>query len=89
MHPLRPVSHRPLSRVIGWMERVRERTTFFVQEFPKEPWHVESDADPEIMLCGFYISVDSMTAKVQYRRGPRWCPDCWVLLLGLRSRGER
>lgn len=66
-----------------------DRLTFFVQEAPKEPWHVETEEDCEVMLCGKVISVDSPTAKVQYRRGPRWCPDCWIILQRLRKEGKR
>lgn len=66
----------------------QDRTTFFVQEVLKGPWHVESDDDCEAMLCGVVIPVDG-PAKVQYRRGPRWCPDCWIILQRLRKEGRR
>jgi len=51
---------------------------FFVQEDFKEPWHVESDGNCEVMLCGKIISVNSMTARIRATWGQRRCPDCWV-----------
>lgn len=57
-----------------------DRLHFFVQEAPKEPWHVETDDNCEVMLCGKVISVDAPSARIQQRRGPRWCTDCWMKL---------
>ena len=52
---------------------------FFVQPKEKELWHVESDENCEVMLCGLYISVD-WDARISQRWGPRKCPDCWMRL---------
>jgi hypothetical protein len=51
---------------------------FFVQRQLREAWHVESDEDPTVMLCGYRIPLEGATVKVQYRWGPRKCPDCWI-----------
>ena len=53
---------------------------FFVQLKPREAWHVETDDDCEIMLCGTRISVDEQWSSIQSRWGPRKCPDCWIKL---------
>lgn len=53
---------------------------FYIQAASKEPWHVESDENCEVMLCGTVISVDSWSARVAHRWGLRRCPDCWMLL---------
>jgi hypothetical protein len=58
---------------------------FFVQARSLEAWHCESEADCEEMLCGYRISVDLETTKVQSRWGPRKCPDCWIILQRLQS----
>lgn len=57
----------------------RDRQFFFVQEAPREQWHVESDENCEVMLCGKTISVEAPLAKIQYRWGPKKCPDCFLL----------
>ena len=51
---------------------------FFVQEGDREPWHVETDDDCEVMLCGARIPVDSPYAKIQNWWGPKKCPDCYL-----------
>jgi hypothetical protein len=58
---------------------------FFVQETTKERWHVETDENCEVMLCGKVISVDSSTARVSHRWGQRKCPDCWMRLEALHK----
>ncbi len=59
----------------------RPRTRFYVQERPREAWHVESVGDCERMLCGRSIAVDARPSPlVQTRWGPRKCPECWILL---------
>jgi hypothetical protein len=41
---------------------------------------VESEEDPEKMLCGETISVESPQAKVQHRWGTKPCPWCLKIL---------
>jgi hypothetical protein len=53
-------------------------TEFWVQAEPKELWHMETDDNCEVMLCGVVISVDLKSSKVQASPGPRRCPDCWM-----------
>lgn len=60
------------------------KVRFFIQARPREAWHVETDEDCELMLCGYRISVNSELSKIQYRWGPRKCPDCWLLLKELQ-----
>jgi hypothetical protein len=52
---------------------------FFIQAAARGPWHVESDEDCEVMLCGAVILVTSR-ARIQNNWGPRKCPDCWMRL---------
>ncbi len=52
---------------------------FFVQEHPRGPWHVETQDDPEKMLCGISVSVDA-SVKVQRRWGVKRCLWCARLL---------
>lgn len=56
-----------------------EKIDFFVQESPREPWHVETREHCEYMLCGKFISVDAAQSRVQYRWGPKKCFDCYVI----------
>lgn len=58
----------------------KTRDPFFVQAEPRAVWHVESEADPEVMLCGERISVGSTTAKIQYRWGTKPCLWCKKIL---------
>lgn len=51
---------------------------FFIQPAPRELWHVESDDDCEVMLCGLVVPVDNEMVRIQYRWGPRKCPDCFI-----------
>lgn len=61
-----------------------KRRRFYVQEGPREPWHVETLDHCEIMLCAKLIPVDLESARVQSNWGPKKCPDCY-----LRLRAER
>lgn len=56
------------------------RDPFFVQAAPRGVWHVETEDDPEVMLCGERISVDSTSARVQYRWGTKPCLWCKKIL---------
>lgn len=58
----------------------KDRRPFFVQETPRSVWHVESEDDPEVMLCGETISVDSTASKVQGRWGTKPCLWCKRIL---------
>ncbi len=58
----------------------RDRTPFFVQEEPRAVWHVESEDDPELMLCGARISVNSPKARIQHRWGTKPCLWCKNIL---------
>lgn len=49
---------------------------FYVQEYDRGPWHVETPDNPERMLCGIEISVESTSAKVQKRFGVKPCLWC-------------
>ena len=60
------------------------RANFYVQDRPGEAWHVETEENPEIMLCGRVIPVD--TGKVSDTPGARQCPDCWLILERRRKR---
>lgn len=67
---------------------MRKRATFFIQEAPREPWHVESDENCELMLCGRFISVDLSTVRIRAGNAPSralGCADCWMLL---QKRGD-
>lgn len=66
---------------MGWADATRPQRDhyFFVQERPGETWHCESDEDCERMLCGRVIPVDAAHSKIQYRWGPRKCPDCFLI----------
>lgn len=57
----------------------RDREPFFVQAAPRGVWHVESEDDPERMLCGEKIAVDG-PAKIQYRWGTKPCLWCQKIL---------
>lgn len=59
--------------------------SFFIQVGPKQPWCVETVDNCEVMLCGKFVSVDDERVRIQYRWGPRKCPDCFMLYM----RGER
>lgn len=54
----------------------RFREPFFVQENPRAVWHVEKPDNPETMLCGAIIPVDSPQAKIQSRWGTKPCLWC-------------
>jgi hypothetical protein len=56
------------------------RDHFFVQERPRDAWHVESEDDPEIMLCGYVVLVDDLFVRVQKRWGKTRCPECERIL---------
>ena len=62
----------------SWIINPRKQD-FFVQEKPKEPWHVESEENCEYMLCGLFISVE-VSARVSANGGPLKCADCWMRL---------
>lgn len=67
----------------------RERRHFFVSEGEREPWHVESQEDCELMLCGIWIPVEgpgSGKTRVQTWWGPKKCPDCFLLFGKLEGR---
>lgn len=53
----------------------RERDPFWVQRTVRGVWHIETIDDPEKMLCGAEILVES-DAKVQTRPGLKECPWC-------------
>ncbi len=55
------------------------RTLFFVQEKPKDFWHVETEEDCEVMLCGKNISIEPSSVKVSRIWNNRRCPDCWII----------
>jgi hypothetical protein len=48
---------------------------FFVQQYERGPWHVETVGDPETMLCGIHISVEA-NVKIQKRWGLKKCLWC-------------
>jgi len=52
------------------------RARFYVQREPRAVWHVESDDDPEVMLCGEVISVELSNARVSHRVGLKPCLWC-------------
>lgn len=55
---------------------------FFVASGPGKPWHVESDENCEVMLCGEVIPVEgpgTAMTRVQSWWGPKKCPDCFFL----------
>ena len=87
------MAHRPSSRerlMRDWITDPIDRGPFFVQAHAKEPWHVETDDNCEIMLCGKFISVDLASSKVQGSWGQRKCADCWMKLETTRKvRGLR
>lgn len=56
----------------------RERRWFFVAEAARQPYHVESRENCEVMLCGKVIPVDG-PAVIQSWWGPKKCPDCFIL----------
>lgn len=66
----------------------RDTEPFFVQENPRGVWHVETPDDPERMLCGVIIPVDSASAKIQKRWGTKPCPWCSHLLEKYSSGGS-
>lgn len=53
----------------------KDRDPFWVQVTLRGMWHIETLEDPEKMLCGLTVSVDS-DAKVQSRAGLKPCPWC-------------
>ncbi len=55
------------------------RALFFVQEKPKDFWHVETEDNSEIMLCGKIISLDLASVKVSRSWNNSKCPDCWII----------
>lgn len=63
------------------------RQDFFIQESPREPWHVETRDNCEIMLCGISISIYASAVRVQYRWGPKKCPDCFIAFHQRRQDG--
>lgn len=62
--------------------RIKERY-FFVSEGPREPSHVESEENCEIMLCGKVIPVEGPRGgagpMIQTWWGPKKCADCFLL----------
>lgn len=54
----------------------KDHEPFFVQANPRSVWHVESEEDPETMLCGEFISVFASESKVQKRFGTKPCLWC-------------
>lgn len=65
--------------MISWFSP-KERSTFYVQESPRDAWHIETEDHCEIMLCGKFISVDSNTARIRTSQPSRslGCGDCWL-----------
>lgn len=63
---------------------LRNREPFFVQEYDRGPWHVETPDNPERMLCGIEIGVDS-SAKINKRFGLKPCLWCKKTLEDARS----
>lgn len=65
-----------------WWLGSTERSTFYVQEFSKDAWHVESPENCELMLCGKFISVDAPYTRIRTNQPSRslGCGDCWMLL---------
>jgi len=63
----------------GSESRLRDQD-FFIQEHLGEAWHVESEANCEVMLCEKWISSDNMSVRIQSRWGTRKCPECWIIL---------
>jgi hypothetical protein len=53
----------------------KDRDPFWVQVNLRGMWHIETIEDPENMLCGLEISVES-DAKVQARPGLKPCLWC-------------
>ena len=53
----------------------RERSPFWVQHTSRGLWHIETLDDPEQMLCGVEILIDS-DAKVQTHPGLKECLWC-------------
>lgn len=66
-----------------------DRQDFFIQAVPKGPWHVESPDNCEEMLCGMTITVDAPNVRIQYRWGPKKCPDCFMIYERRRSYEHR
>lgn len=54
----------------------KTREPFFVQETPRGVWHVETPDDPEKMLCGLTIPVNSNEAVIQRAWGLKPCLWC-------------
>lgn len=57
-----------------------DRQEFFIQDSPKEAWHVESEDNCEIMLCGKFISVEKHGVRISASWGVLTCADCWMAL---------
>ena len=68
--------YRPLKH---WLDDSPTRTDYFIQEYPRDVWHVESRGHCEYMLCGKFISVDAAQVRIQQRWGPKKCFDCYVI----------
>ncbi len=49
--------------------------SFFIQQYERGPWHVETFGDPEKMLCGINVSVED-NVKIQRRWGLKPCLWC-------------
>lgn len=62
-----------------WLEPGAKRRLFFVQEKPRAEWHVESDDNCEVMLCGYVIPVEA-DARIKYSWGEKKCLDCFIAL---------
>ncbi len=71
-----------MGKLPAWIINPRKQD-FWVQEKSKLPWHVESEENCEMMLCGYFISVDAST-QVSNTGGPLKCPDCWMILERMR-----
>jgi len=57
-----------------------KRATFFIQESPRDPWHIESTEHCEYMLCGKFISVD-LNVRIRNGAAPSrslGCGVCWL-----------
>lgn len=70
-----------MTGLFDWLDS-NQRADFFVQEAPREPWHVESDEHCEYMLCGKFISVDTPQSRIRTVQPSRTvaCPDCYIRL---------
>ncbi len=80
MHAVRSLSCRSSAGVSFASLFGGGRATFFIQQSPREVWHIESPEHCEYMLCGKFISVDT-SARIRSGAAPSYslgCPDCWM-----------